>query len=53
VLRKLSEQDRAELAEASRRPLEPEKWAGGVDTVGAAPLATVLKRGRVVIETGR
>jgi acrylyl-CoA reductase (NADPH) len=38
--------DRAELAEASRRPLESEKWAGGVDTVGAAPLATVLKQTR-------
>jgi acrylyl-CoA reductase (NADPH) len=38
--------DRAELAETSRRPLEPEKWAGAVDTVGAVPLATVLKQTR-------
>lgn len=38
--------DRAELAETSRRPLESEKWAGAVDTVGAAPLATVLKQTR-------
>jgi acrylyl-CoA reductase (NADPH) len=38
--------DRAELAGVSRRPLESEKWAGGVDTVGAAPLATVLKQTR-------
>jgi acrylyl-CoA reductase (NADPH) len=36
--------DRAELTEGSRRPLESEKWAGGVDTVGATPLATVLKQ---------
>jgi len=36
--------DRAELAETSRRPLESEKWAGAVDTVGAAPLAAVLKQ---------
>ena len=38
--------DRAELAEVSRRPLESEKWAGGVDTVGATPLATLLKQTR-------
>src|SRR6202167_4945171 len=38
--------DRAELAETSGRPLEAEKWAGAVDTVGAAPLATVLKQTR-------
>jgi acrylyl-CoA reductase (NADPH) len=38
--------DRAELAETSRRPLEAEKWAGAVDTVGAAPLVTVLKQTR-------
>jgi acrylyl-CoA reductase (NADPH) len=38
--------DRAELAEASRRPLESEKWAGGVDTTGSTPLATVLKQAR-------
>ncbi len=37
---------RAELAEASTRPLEPEKWAGGVDTVGSTTLATVLKQTR-------
>jgi len=30
----------------SRRPLESEKWAGGVDTAGATPLATVLKQTR-------
>src|SRR5260221_251436 len=37
---------RGELAEASTRPLEPEKWAGGVDTVGSTTLATVLKQTR-------
>jgi acrylyl-CoA reductase (NADPH) len=38
--------DRAELAEASKRPLESERWAGGVDTVGSTTLATVLKQVR-------
>jgi putative YhdH/YhfP family quinone oxidoreductase len=38
--------DRADLAEGSKRPLEPEKWAGGVDTVGSSTLATVLKQTR-------
>jgi acrylyl-CoA reductase (NADPH) len=33
--------DRAELATAGR-PLDKEKWAGGVDTVGSQTLATVL-----------
>jgi len=36
--------DRAELAEASKRPLESERWAAGVDTVGSTTLATVLKQ---------
>ncbi len=36
--------DRAELAEASKRPLESERWAGAVDTVGSTTLATVLKQ---------
>lgn len=34
--------DRAELAEASDRPLESERWAGCVDSVGATTLARVL-----------
>jgi acrylyl-CoA reductase (NADPH) len=38
--------DRAELAQVSERPLESEKWAGGVDTVGSTTLATVLKQTR-------
>lgn len=33
---------RAELAEASRRPLESETWAGCVDAVGGTPLARIL-----------
>ena len=35
--------DRSELATLSKRPLESERWAGGVDTVGDDTLATVLK----------
>jgi acrylyl-CoA reductase (NADPH) len=35
--------DRATLATASNRPLESERWAGGVDTVGGDTLASVLK----------
>jgi acrylyl-CoA reductase (NADPH) len=38
--------DRSELAEGSKRPLESEKWAGGVDSVGSTTLATVLKQTR-------
>jgi len=38
--------DRADLAEASKRPLETEKWAGGVDSVGSTTLASVLKQTR-------
>jgi acrylyl-CoA reductase (NADPH) len=38
--------DRADLAEASKRPLESEKWAAGLDTVGSTTLATVLKQTR-------
>jgi len=34
--------DRAALAESSGRPLDREKWAGCVDTVGSTTLATVL-----------
>ena len=34
--------DRADLAEASKRPLESERWAGGVDSVGSTTLATIL-----------
>ena len=33
--------DRAELA-AAPRPLNKERWAGGIDSVGSAPLANVL-----------
>ncbi|HAT36049.1 MAG TPA: oxidoreductase, partial [Rhodospirillaceae bacterium] len=34
--------DRAELAEPSGRPLDSERWAGAVDTVGSTTLASVL-----------
>ncbi|NVJ91501.1 MAG: oxidoreductase [Methylocystaceae bacterium] len=34
--------DRAELAEASKRPLEKELWAGCIDAVGGTTLARVL-----------
>lgn len=34
--------DRAALAEKPTRPLLPERWAGGVDTVGSTTLANVL-----------
>lgn len=37
--------DRAELSTAGR-PLDKEKWAGGVDTVGSQTLATVLAQTR-------
>ena len=35
--------DRAELAAPSKRPLDSERWAGGVDTVGGATLAGILR----------
>jgi len=38
--------DRAELAAPPARPLESERWAGGVDTVGSTTLATVLRQMR-------
>jgi acrylyl-CoA reductase (NADPH) len=34
--------DRAELAKAPTRPLDSERWAGAVDSVGGTTLATVL-----------
>ena len=34
--------DRADLSEAETRPLERERWAGCVDTVGGKTLASVL-----------
>jgi acrylyl-CoA reductase (NADPH) len=34
--------DRAELAKAPARPLDSERWAGAVDSVGSTTLATVL-----------
>lgn len=34
---------RAALATPSNRPLESERWAGGIDTVGGDTLASVLK----------
>jgi acrylyl-CoA reductase (NADPH) len=37
--------DRAELATAGR-PLDKERWAGGIDTVGSQTLATVLAQTR-------
>ena len=36
--------DRAELAEATAKPLESERWAGAVDAVGGDMLARVLKQ---------
>lgn len=36
--------DRAELAEDSGRPLDKQRWAAAVDTVGGTTLATVLKQ---------
>jgi acrylyl-CoA reductase (NADPH) len=35
--------DRAELAAPSGRPLESERWAAGIDTVGGATLAAILR----------
>ena len=37
---------RAELAEAPPRPLDKERWAGGVDAVGGTTLATLLRQTR-------
>ena len=34
--------DRAELAKAPARPLDSERWAGAIDSVGSTTLATVL-----------
>ncbi|MDA0664268.1 MAG: oxidoreductase [Proteobacteria bacterium] len=34
--------DRADLSEPSKRPLEGERWAGAVDTVGGTTLARLL-----------
>jgi acrylyl-CoA reductase (NADPH) len=34
--------DRAELAKPVTRPLDSERWAGAIDTVGSTTLATVL-----------
>jgi acrylyl-CoA reductase (NADPH) len=34
--------ERAELSEPSGKPLDPERWAGAVDTVGSTTLASVL-----------
>jgi len=34
--------DRAELAKAPTRPLDSERWAGAIDSVGSTTLATVL-----------
>lgn len=36
--------DRAELAEASTKPLESERWAGAVDAVGGDMLMRILKQ---------
>lgn len=36
--------DRAELAEATAKPLESERWAGAIDAVGGDMLARVLKQ---------
>ncbi len=47
--------DRAELSTPLRKILLPERWAGGVDTVGGTTLATILaglKHGASVVATG-
>jgi len=38
--------NREELAAVSSRPLERERWAGGIDTVGSTTLASVLRQTR-------
>ena len=38
--------DRAELAEPGKRPLESERWAGCIDSVGSTTLARVLTQMR-------
>jgi acrylyl-CoA reductase (NADPH) len=38
--------ERTELSEPSKRPLEAERWAGAVDTVGATTLARLLSQMR-------
>ncbi len=38
--------DRAELSEVSKRPLEGERWAGAIDTVGGTTLARLLAQMR-------
>ena len=38
--------DRKELANPSGRPLEKERWAGAIDSVGGETLATVLRQMR-------
>jgi acrylyl-CoA reductase (NADPH) len=38
--------DRSELAAASGRPLEKERWLAGIDTVGSQTLASVLTQTR-------
>lgn len=35
--------ERAELAAPAKRPLESERWAGGIDTVGGDTLAALLR----------
>jgi acrylyl-CoA reductase (NADPH) len=35
---------RQELAASGRKPLEPEKWAGAVDSVGGETLASILRQ---------
>jgi acrylyl-CoA reductase (NADPH) len=46
---------REELAGESGRPLEKERWAGGIDSVGSTTLATILRQtryGRAVAACG-
>ena len=38
--------DRAELADASTRPLEKERWSAAIDTVGSTTLSAVLRQTR-------
>jgi acrylyl-CoA reductase (NADPH) len=41
--------ERGELAAPSKRPMESERWAGAVDTVGGDTLATII---RTLVPTG-
>lgn len=44
--------DRAELAKAPTRPLDSERWAGAIDSVGSTTLATILTQLRYHASVG-